>query len=465
LSYSQFLKATALHLADAALALAADAACVAPIVPGLAGVPETMLWSLHNRACEASRDDAVLVDPHSVTIHAGMQYDFAGHFGEPGGSLAVRAAAIDRALRLWLETHPDGLVVSLGEGLETQARRVDNGRMRWLSVDLPEAIALRERFIAPTNRFRHVAVSVLDPAWMDEVDDASGLFVVAQGLLMYLDRPSVRDLLHGIAERFPGAELVFDAVPPWFSRLTVMGFQQTPHYRLPAMPWGIGRDSIAATLRRWHWRFGDCVFLDYGAPRGLPRLLSRLMHEIPLARHELPCLVHVTTKTDRIRPMSMTNTPASIGGVFAAATLNASRSGDLAIASSHVVARRVALGVAGALNPADADHAEFARMVPEKIEAFSAVGTVVREQTDHVARAWTRLAADEVKAAAQAAMSLAGCLTPTALAAAQHALMVGWFARASANVAVMGMLTLRAQEAAMAPLHAQVAENVDRLTA
>jgi O-methyltransferase involved in polyketide biosynthesis len=32
--------------------------------------------------------------------------------------------------------------VSLGEGLETQGRRVDNGRLRWLSVDLPDAIRL-----------------------------------------------------------------------------------------------------------------------------------------------------------------------------------------------------------------------------------------------------------------------------------------------------------------------------------
>jgi hypothetical protein len=283
---------------------------------------------------------------------------------------------------------------------------------------------------------------------------------------MYLDPPNVRRLLGGIAERFPGAEMVFDMVPPWFSRLTVMGLQKTPHYRLPPMPWGIGRDSVAPTLRSWHWRFDDCVFLDYGAPRGLPLLLTRLMHVIPSARHELPCLVHVTTRTDRTCSMTNDNTkPASIGGVFAAATRNASRSGDLALAASHVVAKRVALGVAGALNPADADHAEFARMVPEKIEAFSAVGAAMREQTDHVARAFTRLASDEMQFAAQATISLAGCTTPGALAAAQHALMVGWFERAAVNVAAIGMLTLQAQEAAMAPLHAQVAVNVGRLTA
>jgi hypothetical protein len=117
------------------------------IVPDLAGVSETMLWSLHNRASEARRPDGVLVDPESLHIRSAINYDFARHFGDPLGSLAARAVEIDRALRSWLEHHPEGIIVSLGEGLETQGRRVDNGRMRWLSVDLPDAIRLGSTFL------------------------------------------------------------------------------------------------------------------------------------------------------------------------------------------------------------------------------------------------------------------------------------------------------------------------------
>jgi O-methyltransferase involved in polyketide biosynthesis len=100
------------------------------ITPALADVSETMLWALHNRATEAKRHDGVLIDAESARIHEMIDYAFTRHFGEPAGSLAARAAAIDRTLRLWLERHPDGIVVSLGEGLETQRQRVDNGRMR-----------------------------------------------------------------------------------------------------------------------------------------------------------------------------------------------------------------------------------------------------------------------------------------------------------------------------------------------
>jgi O-methyltransferase involved in polyketide biosynthesis len=197
--------------------------------PELAGVSETMLWGLHNRASEARRVDGALTDPDCVRIHDAIDYDFADHFGDPLGSLSIRAAEIDRVIRHWLESHPDGLVVSLGEGLETQVRRVDNGRMRWLSVDLPDAIRMREVFLQPTDRFSHISVSALDRAWMDAVNLSSGVFIVAQGLLMYLEPEEVRQLLSDIADRFPGAEMVFDVVPRWFSRMTMLGLKQTPH--------------------------------------------------------------------------------------------------------------------------------------------------------------------------------------------------------------------------------------------
>ncbi len=64
-----------------AAAAARAVTAAARVVPGLAGVSETMLWSLHNRACEAKRFDGILVDPDSVSIHDAMDYDFAAHFG------------------------------------------------------------------------------------------------------------------------------------------------------------------------------------------------------------------------------------------------------------------------------------------------------------------------------------------------------------------------------------------------
>jgi O-methyltransferase involved in polyketide biosynthesis len=264
------------------------------LVPNLTGVSETMLLALHNRAVEARRRGGVLVDPDSVRIYDAIDYDFLLRFGNSAGSLAARAAEIDRVLRRWLERCPDGFVVSLGEGLETQVRRVDNGRMRWLSVDLPEAIRLREFFVRPTDRFRHLAGSVLDHGWMDAVEPSAGVFIVAQGLFMYLEPGAVRRLFIAIAERFLGAEMAFDVIPRWFSRLTLWGLQRTPHYRLPPMPWGINRDEIEPTLRRWCPLLAKVEFLPYRMPRGVMHDIEPVFRLIPVLGNAVPSLVHIS---------------------------------------------------------------------------------------------------------------------------------------------------------------------------
>ncbi len=87
---------------------------VSRVAPTLGGVPETMLWTLHNRACEALRKDGVITDPEAIRIYSGIEYEFNRFFGKPDGSHAARSVAIDRALKHWLETYPNGTIVSLG---------------------------------------------------------------------------------------------------------------------------------------------------------------------------------------------------------------------------------------------------------------------------------------------------------------------------------------------------------------
>lgn len=107
----------------------------------------------------------------------------------------------------------------------------------------------------------------------------------------------MRALFSRIADRFPGAEMAFDVVPRWFSRLTLHGLKQTPNFRLPPMPWGVNRDELEPTLQAWHPRLAGVAFLDYGAPRGLPLVWACMIGCIPVLRHEVPSLVHVTIAT------------------------------------------------------------------------------------------------------------------------------------------------------------------------
>jgi O-methyltransferase involved in polyketide biosynthesis len=209
----------------------------------LEGVPETLLWTLYHRAVEARRGDAVLHDPRAVELVERIGYPFAERFGDGarlGQWQALRARCFDVQVGRFLAHRPDGTVVALGEGLETQFWRVDNGRMRWVSVDVDETVAVRRRLLPEEERMRTVAASALDPSWMDAVDPSQGVLLTAQGLLMYLAVADVHALIGSCAGRFPGAGLVFDAVPRWLAdRSRHAGLATGGGYRPPPWQWGM----------------------------------------------------------------------------------------------------------------------------------------------------------------------------------------------------------------------------------
>ncbi|MFI9363380.1 class I SAM-dependent methyltransferase [Kitasatospora sp. NPDC053057] len=214
--------------------------------PELGQVPETALWTLWHRALEARRPDAVLHDPKAVELVDRIGYPFAERFGASGIQAqlqALRVACFDREVTDFLAREPRGTVVCLGDGLETQYWRVDNGRARWLSVDLPDSVALREELLPPGPRQRYLAADATELGWADEVDRDREVLISAQGLLMYLPPARVRSLIAGCAERFPGGSLVLDAVPRWFGRLTLTGKMRGHGYRVPPMPWAMDADE------------------------------------------------------------------------------------------------------------------------------------------------------------------------------------------------------------------------------
>lgn len=263
----------------------------------LTGVPETMLWTLHNRASEARRPDSYLADADCVRIYEAIDYDFVASFGKPDGFHPTRSRLFDDALRPWLRAHPGGTVVELGAGLETQFQRCDDGQVQWLCVDVPEAIAVRERFLPATDRCRHIACSALDLAWMDAVDASRGVFVTAQGLFMYFEEQEVRRLFNAIVDRFPLVEILFDVIPRLFSKKTLRGFAKTATYTTPAMPWGVNQDEVAALLRGWSRSVKDVRVVPYGVHRGFgaAMLLFQVARRLPLVRNLIPTIVHVST--------------------------------------------------------------------------------------------------------------------------------------------------------------------------
>ena len=76
-----------------------------------------------------ARGRSVLDDPLAIEVTGRLQYDFTDT-SRGARWHAVRVATFDDAVRRFLDEHPAGTVVALGEGLETQFWRVDNGRVQ-----------------------------------------------------------------------------------------------------------------------------------------------------------------------------------------------------------------------------------------------------------------------------------------------------------------------------------------------
>ncbi len=153
----------------------------------------------------------------------------------------------------------------------------------------------------------------------------------------------------------------------------------------------------------------------------------------------------------------------SISGVLEVATRNANSSNDLAVAAGQVIARRVALGMSAMFDPMGADHAEFGRMLPEKVEAFSAAGMIMMQQATQAAEQITGFASTAVTAATRATLAMAGSTCPAAMAETQGRFAMALFEQAASNFMAMGLLALGAQAAAMVPIQKTIAANTARL--
>jgi O-methyltransferase involved in polyketide biosynthesis len=271
----------------------------------LAGVPETTLWTLYHRADEARRGGGVLCDPKAIEVVRAIDFDFRGRFGRSpaafGRAVALRATAFDAQVRAILEVTPDAIVVALGEGLETQFWRVDNGRVRWFTVELPQTAAVREA-VLPSDppRRRLFAGSALDQGWLDALGEAPGdrVIVVAQGLLMYLPPGHVEALISRCAVRFPGGVMVFDTVPKWFARLARAGRLRGPGgYAAPPMPWGVTPGPLVDRLRL-DPHILDARMVDPPAVGGVAAVAAlRVRANLPALQRFGPAIVRVDFRT------------------------------------------------------------------------------------------------------------------------------------------------------------------------
>ncbi len=209
---------------------------------------ETLMITLYCKTLGAPK--GLFQDDAAWKVVERVDYDFARLKVAPGTRLTLfmRAKRLDDYIRQFLVRAPDGVVLHLGCGLDTRYSRVDNGRVRWYDLDLPDAIQLRRKFFSETAAYRMIASSVLDYSWMETVPRGAPVFIAAEGLMMYLPEDKVKELILRLRETFPGSELAFDA----FSTLTARNVKRAA--------------SLKQTGAVVHWGIDDPKTIEGWAP-------------------------------------------------------------------------------------------------------------------------------------------------------------------------------------------------------
>ncbi|MEV5508887.1 class I SAM-dependent methyltransferase [Streptomyces orinoci] len=180
----------------------------------LHGVPETMLFTLYARALDSRSPAPVLGDTEAARMVPRIDYDFerAGMGRLTAAGIALRARQLDDWTRRFLLTHREATVLHLACGLDSRAHRITRlPTVRWIDVDLPEVLAIREHLLPhPAGDYRTLAASVTDEGWLEHVPADRPTVAVFEGLSMYLREEDGKRLLQRIVHRFPGGQLLFD---------------------------------------------------------------------------------------------------------------------------------------------------------------------------------------------------------------------------------------------------------------
>jgi len=174
----------------------------------LGDVQTTALIPLVVKANETMRTNPRIRDERAVQIIKALNIDTAKYdkFMSHEGVIA-RTIMLDRQLKDIIKKAPDTVIVNIGAGFDNRFQRVDNGKIYWFDLDLPDSIEARKKAFPEQERVTMIAGDALDNNWCAEVNKVlvgrkSKPVFIAEGLFMYLTLEQIRTLLNVLRDNF-----------------------------------------------------------------------------------------------------------------------------------------------------------------------------------------------------------------------------------------------------------------------
>lgn len=183
-------------------------------IVNLGSVQKTLLFPLWGRAAETKKKNPYLVDQKAVTIVNDLPYDFISMAKNIPKvtqlSWVARSVFFDKRIKAFLHNYPDATIVNVGCGFDTTFDRIDNGKIQWFDLDLPDVIELRRKYIPESDRRKTIAKSVFDNSWYSDLGALKNVMLLIAGVLYYFEEPVVRQLFEEFHAYLPAPEIIFD---------------------------------------------------------------------------------------------------------------------------------------------------------------------------------------------------------------------------------------------------------------
>ena len=174
-------------------------------------VSDTARWVAYYRAMETRRPDAVFRDPYAERLAGEKGREIVEQMKSGlrmAWAMIVRTAVMDEILMQAIRGMKVDLVVNLAAGLDARPWRLDlPPTLRWVDVDLPGILDYKLETLKAENarcQYEGIRVDLTDAAKRKALFEQLGasaqrIFVIAEGLLIYLEPSDVRALASDLA--------------------------------------------------------------------------------------------------------------------------------------------------------------------------------------------------------------------------------------------------------------------------
>ena len=211
----------------------------------LSSVPETMLQTVYARAKESNGRGAIH-DAKAEEIVERLDYDFslADKDTAMRSGVIARTIVLDKLTKSWLAAHSGAVVINIACGLDTRCYRMA-GYAHWYNLDLPETMAVREKFLLESGAISQIAMSAMED-WGSEISEQNvPVLILIEGLTMYLSEADVQRIFTVISSRFSNATVFVETMNPMIVKRFKEKSIEGSHAKFT---WGIKNGKALAEL-------------------------------------------------------------------------------------------------------------------------------------------------------------------------------------------------------------------------